>query len=182
MKKLAIALVIICMGSMVFAATAKTAAREGGMKFGLGAVAGIRPAYWFNNMPVVLPTIKIATENFGFEFGLNFTTISAPNSVSNTHFDILAKGEYAFSSGQVSPHVGGIFIFDSDSNPVPTANGQSSSGFGIGGYYGAALNVSDKFDITADVIPLMFLSASSGGQSTTFLHLGLGMITAHYYF
>jgi len=179
MKKLALVLLIAL---IVFSASSAFAAKGGGMKFGIGAVAGLRPAFWLNNMPTILPTFRLQADNFGAEFGLNFTTISCPNSINNTHFNILAKGDYVFSPGQIAPHIGGIFVFDSDSNPGLAANATSSSGFGFGGYYGATFTANPNFDITADVIPLVFSSYSAGGQSTTLMHFGLGMITSHYYF
>lgn len=158
-----IALAVCLMASVSFAATAKSAIKDSGMRIGVGVDTG-------------MAGMRFSTDTFNGLVGVNFSSTSG-GGASQTTFGFGGKLTFNITGGQVPTHAGAGLTYTS----FPF-NNQTGTTFSISGIYGAETTIADKFIAGFDIYPITFSSTSVAGQSQTTIQLLSGTVYGAVYF
>jgi hypothetical protein len=178
MKKIIVLLVVVLVGLVAVA--------QAEVKVGLGAMAGFVPGISVNpsttpysTAPSAFPALRLSADNFVMDLGFYMANMSVPNGTNtNTYSLIVLKPVFRFSADKFAPHIGGVFGFGSQSN----WGGTSTSVLYTGLTTGASYKVDNNFEIVVDYMPVSILNLKQGSNELNTLSVGIGAVSAFYYF
>jgi hypothetical protein len=161
MKKAILLLVVVLMGTMVFAAPKAAIAptsSSSGMKIGVGVDNG-------------LTCLRFAGDTMNSAVGMMFSNTS--NGVGTT-FALGGKVTLNLTGGAIPTFAGGALRYVSSPG--------SRSDITISGIYGAETVIGNTLNVGFDIYPLTFTSTSVGGASGTTISMGGGSVYGYYMF